>query len=307
VVISLMALALAFQVVRSAGVTHFVDGQPEIAGKIWPDHPRVILSEAMADIGVSAARGQVAKAATLAAVRDAARHAPLAVEPYLIEGAAALSAGKPVRAERLFIEAKRRDPRSAAAHFFLAQQYLSTGRAPAGLAEAALLVRLVGGSSSLVPGIAQFAGAPGSAPQLRQLFAADPVLQGEVLAYLARDARNADLVVALAGASLGRAGAAADAPLWQSTLLAALVEKGEFLRARNLWLKIAGLRSAPLGLFNPQFAKLNAPAPFNWTLSSGDFGVAEPVAPGGLQVIYYGRADAGLASQLLVLPPGSYE
>jgi hypothetical protein len=141
---------------------------------------------------------------------------------------------------------------------------------------------------------------------MREFFAANPSLQDEVLTYLARDARNAGLVMALAGNSLGRAGAA-EVPTWQTTLLAALVERGEFGRARDLWLKIAGLRNASFGLFNPQFAKLNAPAPFNWTLSSGDFGVAEAIAAGGLQIVYYGRTDANLATQLLLLSPGSYE
>jgi hypothetical protein len=60
------------------------------------------------------------------------------------------------------------------------------------------------------------------------------------------------------------------------------------------------------GLFNPQFAKLPAPAPFNWTLGSGQFGVAEPAGAGDLRILYYGRDDGQFASQQMLLKPGPY-
>jgi hypothetical protein len=305
-VVVLLALATAFQVVRSAAVTRFTTERPELAARFWPSHPRVELALAMSAIGGAAAKGQAPPAQALAEVADAARSAPLRIEPFRVEGAVALAKADPARAERLFVEAKHRDPRAPAPRFFLAQQYLSTGRSAKGLVEAAVLVRLVGGDSSLVPGLAQFARAPGAIPQLRTLFAANPGLGEQVLAFLARDAANADLVVTLAGEEAVRP-AAAGAPTWQAPLIAALLAKEDFARAHALWARIAGLRQPPSGLFNPRFAKLDAPGPFNWTLASGDVGVAEAVAPGGLQILYYGRANADFATQLLLLAPGTYE
>jgi hypothetical protein len=304
-IILLLAVAAAFQVVRSAAVTRFSVDRPELAAHFWPHHPRVELALAMASIGQAAARGEPPTAPALAQVESAARRAPLAIEPFLIEGASAIAAGDRARAERLFVEAKHRDPRAPAARYFLAQQYLTGGRPAQGLAEVAVLVRLVGGSTSLVPGLAQFAREPGAVPQLRQLFATNPALGDEVLTFLARDAAKADLVISLAGDRVRtRAGSAP--PVWQAPLLAALIEKGEVARAHSLWASIAGLRQPPAGLFNPQFAKLDAPEPFNWTLAAGDFGVAEGASP-GLEVMYYGRASADFATQLLLLPPGTYD
>ncbi len=50
------------------------------------------------------------------------------------------------------------------------------------------------------------------------------------------------------------------------------------------------------------FDKADAPPPFNWTFATKG-GVAEPAGNGRLQVIYYGREDAVLAQQLLLLGP----
>jgi hypothetical protein len=136
------------------------------------------------------------------------------------------------------------------------------------------------------------------------LFAANPALGDEVLAELARDASNARLVIALAGRAVSAGGAV---PEWQTQLLRSLIERGDFTQAHALWSRFSGLRSVRVNLFNPQFAKVNAPAPFNWTLGAGKFGVAEAAPGGKLQVIYYGRDDAEFASQLLLLSPGAYE
>lgn len=307
VIVCLVALAAAFQVVRSAAVTLFVPARPELAARFWPGHPRVAMAVSMAEIGHSAARGQPASPKTMARVREAARRAPLAVEPFLIEGAIATATARAGQAERLFVESKRRDARSPAARYFLAQHYLSTGRIVEGLNEAAVLTRLVpAGMAALVPGLAQYARTPGAVPNLRRMFALEPRLGGDVLALLARDADNAELVGALAGDPVGRA-SPPGAPPWSAQLLRTLLERGERDRAYALWLRVSGLRQKTPGLFNPQFLTITAPPPFNWTLSSGDFGVAEPVAPGSLQIFYYGRADADFATQTLLLSPGSYE
>ena len=50
-----------------------------------------------------------------------------------------------------------------------------------------------------------------------------------------------------------------------------------------------------------------APPPFNWTLLSDARGFAEPDRAGGLHILYYGRDDAVLASQTLMLEPGRYQ
>ena len=302
-----LALAGAVQVARSAVVQHSIASRPDLAAMLWPSHPRVELALAMAEIGKAASAGQAPAAASVARSMAAARRAPLAVEPYLIRGAIAQSEKRDDLAERLFVEASRRDPRSAAARYFLAQRYLTSGRPGDGLRQASVLVRLVsGGPAALVPAIAQYARAPDALPTLRRMFASDHGLRDAVLSELARDAGNYDLIVRLAGDDIGR-GEPLVAPVWQTQLLRSLIDRGEFGRARALWLRISGLRTAPAGIFNPQFARLAAPAPFNWSFGGGEFGFAEPAAGNSLQVIYYGRANAEFANQTLLLAAGTYE
>lgn len=305
-IVAALALAGGYQVIRSATAANYVVDRLDLAERAWPTNPSVAMALSMRDIGRSAAKGGGASAATVARAMTAARRAPLLAEPFLIKGAMAVAESRPADAERLFVEAKRRDPRSSAARYFLAMQYFATARPLQGLDETSVLTKLVsGGSTALVPGLVQYAREPGAVPNLRRMFAANRELRDGVLASLASDADNVELVMALAGRELGND--PADAPPWQADLIKSLVARGEFTRAHALWLKISGLSGSRRGLFNPQFAKLSPPPPFNWSLASGDFGVAEPGASGGLQIIYYGRADAEFATQLLLLPPGPYE
>lgn len=306
-VIAALTIAGSFQVIRSAAAAKFVDRRLDLAERAWPAHPKVAMATSMNQIGRAAAKSQAASSLSVARAMAAARRAPLRAEPFLIAGAIAVSEKKPAQAEKLFVEAKRRDPRSGAARYFLAQQYLSTQRPVRGLEEASVLTRLVsGGSAALVPGLAQYALTPGAVPTLRQIFAGNRELRDQVLASLANDADNAKLVLALA--ERGIWGSTTDvAPEWQGALLKSLVARGSFAEAHALWSQINGIPAGRRGLFNPHFAKLPASAPFNWSLMSGDFGLAELAAPGGLQIIFYGRTDAELASQMLLLLPGVYE
>ena len=309
VIVGGLALLASWQVVRVAFVAAYVDERPGIAEKAWPGHPQVDLALAMAEIGQAAAAARTAvPASALRRTERAAIGAPLAVEPFLIEGALAKTQGREDLAERLFVEARARDPRSAAARYFLAERYLSSARATEGLREVSVLTRLVPqGSRLLSPGLVQYARSPGSVPHLRRMFAANPQIGQAVLTELASDAANADLIMRLAGPTAMGTGDA-PAPAWLGKLLNALIERGEFVRAQNLWSRVSGIRPpSPPGPVNEGFAKINAPSPFNWMFGSGNFGIAEPEAGGKLKAIYYGRENAEFASQLLLLPPGQYQ
>jgi hypothetical protein len=60
------------------------------------------------------------------------------------------------------------------------------------------------------------------------------------------------------------------------------------------------------GLYDPDLGGMPGSPPFNWRLVAGAEGVAERASGGGLQVAYYGRVNAELAEQLLMLEPGRY-
>ncbi|MDQ3077271.1 MAG: hypothetical protein M3Q83_00335 [Pseudomonadota bacterium] len=305
--IVVLALLGAWLVVRSALVTLYAAQQPALAARVWPSHPKPNIALAMSDIGAAAAAGRSVSEPSLRRIERAASKAPLIADPFTIKGALLQSLGRAAQAERLFAESKRRDPRSAAPRYFLAERYLTTGRTSKGLQEVSALARLVpGGGPLIVAGIVQIARAAGPSPELLAMLRANPTLTEAVLATLASDAANADLVMRLAAAT-PKAAAGADTPAWQIQLLSSLTERGEYRRARGLWNRVAGAApESAAGLFNREFAELAAPPPFNWKLGAGSFGVVETAPGGKLQVIYYGREDAELASQLLLLEPGRY-
>jgi tetratricopeptide (TPR) repeat protein len=304
VFVAAAALLAAFFAIRSAVVQAFVERRPEIGEAVWADHPQVIVQTALTDIGRSAAAGRSPDSETLEHMRGVLLKAPMAAEPFLIEGTRTLSAGERRRAERLLAEAVARDPRLPAARFLLADLYLQQGRTREGLRQiGALILRLPRAGGPLAPSLAEFAKQPGAAPEVRAILARNPALRGNVLSILAADPDNAALVLALAGEE-PRSSVTQD---WQARLISALLDRGDYQRAYRLWAQFAGVQiDAEPGLFDPGFEQVSAPPPFSWLLAKGHGGVAEPTPGRGLRVLYYGREDIALAAQVLMLKPGSY-
>jgi hypothetical protein len=254
---------------------------------------------ALLAIATAAARGRPVPATTRADIRQIAERAPLSPDPYLIEGAVAETEGRARFAESLLLAARDRDPRSRGARFLLADRFLRTGRITAALIEMQALVSLQSrGVEVFEPTLAAFARSPGAIPQLKAFFVRYPRVEASVLSILAGDAANADLVLALANIRNPN-------PDWHATLVSALAESGQYAKAHATWARLSGIR-AHGQLFNPRFADTAAPPPFNWTLTETGEGVAEPDGNGGIDVLYYGRENAVLASQLLLLSPGNY-
>lgn len=273
----------------------------QAAESLWPESPKVLGASIMAEVGRAAAKGGVPDDRTLEKVRQLAALEPLSWEPFLVQGAIALRAGDTRRAEHLIRRARDRAPRSPAARYLLADVYLRTGRPLQAMTEMAVLNRLLPtASAQLAPSLADYAHTPGSVPKIRQILASFPELETPLLAKLSWDPKNADLILALASSSRARG----PAPDWQRLLLTTLVNNGEYGRAQAIWRRLAGVKDG-FGIYDPAFADPDAPAPFNWQLAQGAGGVAER-ANRGLQVLYYGRNDAELASQVLLLPAGRY-
>ena len=304
IIVLVVAAALAWQVARTTAVAR-PSLRATIGAKLWPSHPSVVTDRTMAEVGAQAASGRPLEGPTLRQIDAIARKAPLAPEPFLIKGALAQTRGDDRLAERLFIAARSRDPRSPAARYFLAERYLRTGQVAPALAEVAALSRLLPDmQAQFAPALAAFARTPGGVGQLRRFFRTSPELEAPVLATLASDARNADLILALWGNR--RPDPDAPAPEWQARLIDKQVAAGQFGRAFSTWARLAGVRSTPPLLFNPGFRKMAAPPPFNWKYDVSG-GVVEPGPGERIELIYYGRKDTVLAEQLLLLAPGRYE
>lgn len=299
-----MAVGLAFLSVRSAAVEAFAVHRPDSAARVAPGHPQVMTQLALAEIGRSVAKGSVPEQAILDKARLVLAKAPLAPEPFLIEGTKALSVGETRRGEALLGEVIARDPRQPAARLLLADMYLREGRTRDGLRQiGALIRRLPAAASPILPALTQFAMQPGASDELREIFRREPQLRDHVLQELANDSKNAALVVSLAGPR----GASAEPSEWQRRLIQSLVKDGRFDEAQRNWARFSGVALAPgTTLFNAEFRELPAPPPFNWALSSGAGGVAESAPGGGVHLLHYGREDSELAAQIVRLPPGRY-
>ena len=301
IIVVAVAIPLAWLVLATA----LVADRSALAVRAWPSHPTMLVNRTMAEIGTLAARGESLPPATLRRVEEIAGKAPLAAEPFLIKGALAQVEQDQERAEQLFAAARIRDPRSAAARYFLADRYLRTNRIGPALTEIAVLSRLYPEArAQFGPALAAFAQTPGAVPQLRSFFRSSPEVEPLVLLQLAEEPRHADLILAL----WGRRQSATDPgpPQWQARLIGKLVEQGQFAKAYQIWRTVTGVPDRRASIFNPGFAKTADPPPFNWSFGTVG-GVVEPAPGDRLQVIYFGRGDAVLAEQLLLLPPGRYQ
>jgi len=295
------ALLASVAVVRNAAVLEFAETKPQVAARFWPSHPASKLWLGLTEIGLAARNRAPVAESTFALVRDGAAKSPLAPEPFLVRGVQAQLAGDRQGAERAFLAAKLRDGRSIPARYFLAEQYFRTGDAERGLREISLLARMVpNGVTSLAPYVAAYAKDPRSQIHLRSLFRSDPTLEQAALSTLASDARNSDLILGLASPS-------ASPPQWSGVLVQTLVAAGRYDDAYRVWAQTAHIRPVGDGtLFDAGFVGSDAPAPFNWTLTSSTVGLAERQPGGRLHAIFYGQEDGVLAQQLLLLKPGRY-
>lgn len=304
IIVVVVGALLTVQIVRTTAVAK-APTRAAIGARLWPSHPTILIDRTMAEIGARARVGGSLPPQTLRQVEDIARKAPLAPEPFLIKGALAQIERKPRLAEQLLVAARTRDPRSVPARYFLADRYLRTERTALALAEIAVLSRLFPeGRSQFGPALAAFARMPRAVPQLRSLFRSSPEMEPLVLSRLAEDVRNTDLILALWG---GRQKIADPlATEWQSKLVNKLIEQGQFAKAFSVWRLFSGAGPSQRTVFNPGFRKMSNPPPFNWKFASSD-AVVESAPGDRLQVIYFGRNDAILAEQLLLLPPGEYQ
>jgi len=300
-IVVVAALLLAVQVVRNGAVDALATLRPASAAKFWADHPSVEISLGLADIGRSSRERRAIDPHTFAMVDDAAARSPLSPEPFLVRGVASQVRGDLQTAKRSFLEAQWRDPRSLPAAYFLATYYYRTGHSLEGLEQTALLARLSPGGNVAVPFLAAYAQDRSNWPQMRLLFRAQRDLESGVLTALASDSGNADAILALADPEFRKPDSQ-----WLPVLLSSLVVSGDYPRARAIWSSIGRAHASSDLLFDPGFSDPRPPPPFNWSLVSSTVGLAERQPGKGLHVIFYGSEDGVLASQLLLLPAGTY-
>jgi hypothetical protein len=301
--LSLAGLGVGWLVVKTSTVYALADLNPYAVSKVAPDDPRVAMNIAYYEFLLR--NGAVSDRARRRAY-EALAGAPLAETPMLLAAVDALAAGDTRRGEALLVEARRREPRSRPVRLLLLDRYLRANRVSEAGEEIAVLVRLLPEAGELlVPQLAKMAADPKTGPQLMRVLDRNANLQQDVLARLAGSAPPQ--VVLEAASQVKSAGEAA--PQWQSVLLSRIVAGNDIVQAYGLWKQFtgAGGGDAEKNVYDASFRGLRGAPPFNWQLASGAEGVAERAAGGGLQVQYFGRNPVELASQILLLRPGSYK
>jgi hypothetical protein len=299
------SILLAWLVVRTSAVDALIRRNPIAAAAISPDNPRVKIALAMLEFKLNG--GRVNEASRRGAF-SALSKSPLAEDPFMLAGIDALAKGDEQKGEALLAETRRRDPRARTARLILLDRYLRSGRTQEAAVEIAVINRLVARAAEvLVPELVRMISDPATGDALISLLREDRALRNEVLNRLATAGADPDLIMRVArrtGVERGNA----PVPAWQPALLTKMVEKGDVKRASELWRSFAGIggadsSSAP---YDGSFRGLPGPAPFNWQLNSSGAGVAERTPAHSLDVEYYGRERADLASQLVMLVPGRY-
>lgn len=297
-----IGLLLAVQVVRNAAIAALSAVHPATAATIWAGHPSVEIWLGLTQIARASRERRAVDQRTFAMIADAAVKAPLSSEPFLVRGVQAQTMGDLQTARAAFAAAQWRDPRSLPAAYFLAEYNFRSGHALAGLEQTTLLARLSpGGADAVAPFVAAYAENRANWSRMRALFRSQEGLENNVLAVLARDSRNTDAVLALADANHREPDAA-----WLRTLLQSLVASGDYARARAIWSSLGGARAGPELVYDAGFSSPGPPPPFNWSFASSTIGLAERQPGRQLHVMFYGNQDGVLASQLLLLPPGTY-
>jgi hypothetical protein len=290
------------QVVRQAYVDYYGSIDPAKARRLWADHPGVSFKDDLNEIARASASGRKAPRRRIQEILERSARAPLAVEPFLVRGIEADMAGRLELAGEAFRAAKRRDPRSVAARYFLAEHYLKTEQVDRGLNELAVLTKLVPNSlPSVAPYYAAFAKSPEGAAATKAMLRSHPDFEASILAALATDAGNAELIMHLANQRTRTS----EQPAWHGQIVQSLIASGQYHKARVIWAQLGGVDDDNL-LFDRSFTHLPSIAPFGWTLTSSGAGTAEPEDNGRLHIIYYGREDIVLASQMVLLKPGRY-
>jgi hypothetical protein len=294
---------LSVQIIRDASVAALAPARPATAARIWAGHPAVEISLGLAEIGEASRERRSIDPRIFGMIGDAASKAPLSPEPFLVRGVAAETAGDLTGAKQAFLAAQWRDPRSLPAAYFLANYYLRRNDALAGLEQIALLARLSpGGGGSVAPFIAVYAADRTNWPAIRALFRSQNSIEEAVLTELSKDPRNTDAIFALADPQHRNVHSG-----WLSPLLSGLLASGDYIRAREIWMSVGGGRpDAGTLIYDSGFSEPEASPPFNWQLVSSTVGLAERQPGGRLHVIFYGNDDGVLASQLLLMPAGTY-
>lgn len=235
-------------------------------------------------------------------------HRPLDSAALARAGFEASIAGRTRLAAALMAEALHRDPRSRPVRLWMLTEALKRKDIPTSIAQLDRLMALDPQSEAYLPTLAEVARQPGAERPLAALIATNPPWRAPFLLYLTTsksDSRATDGLVFRLNNAGTPAGAAADL---QGRVIAKLLAKGDYDGAYLAWINFlpesAMAQVAPV--YDGGFAGLSGPQPFNWSFNDSELASVGIEKGEGLQIDYPAAQSVRMASQLLVLKPGTY-
>jgi tetratricopeptide (TPR) repeat protein len=284
--------------IRTASVAHLESANLNLAARIAPGHPEILGEQVLLAVAKATAQRKEVSGSTSELIRTLARRAPLAAEPFAIEGATALKELRYAEAQQLLTDARRRNPRSKAVRFLLADVYARQQKTIPALHELLILSDLAPEMNEpIVQMLAEFSYTRGAVSALGRALRDKPQIEGALLSRLADRPENTRLILSLASSRRGTAGLLD----WQEKLLFTLVKAGELRTAAPLWLRFSGQAPGAIGNFSDSTTK----SPFTWNLAESAEASARSSGQ-ALETRFFGRADIDLASKIAVLGPGRY-
>lgn len=263
-------------------------------------HPAYITSSLTSAALDGRASNDARLRARLAAALD---KAPLEDEPFTLAAYEQFSQQRLEQAGKLLKTARQRNPRSREARLLAVDVNLATNNIAAAVSELETLRRLMPAQRAMFDEtLVLLADHPET--RLAAMSAVkEEAIRKLILAGLARaGAEPAALTEAIETMALeGRLGEDRGTA---GSVTQPLIAEGNYAAAFQVWSKLVGSKVDPSGLRDPRFQQ-DLPPPFGWALTSGRDGSVAADAD-GLAGQVYGRRDASLARQLLILSPGSY-
>ena len=213
--------------------------------------------------------------------------------------------GDSPRARGLMELALRSDGRSLRPRLWLIERALRHRDYPAAVSLLDRLITVIPlRRAQTVGAMASIVRDPASHAAIAKMLATNPGWREDFLYAVNQQGMSPDAIFRLTAQNSAKTSALFE----QSALLQSLLKNHEYERAYLAWINFlpeAALKQVG-AVYDPEFANLAGPAPFNWQLLSSPDGSAEFHLPKGLTASYLGAAPATLAQQTILLSPGRY-
>lgn len=215
--------------------------------------------------------------------------------------------GKNDVARPIMQEVVRRNPRAKAGRIWLMADALRRGDLATATGHIERLMAIDPGQSlGYFPILADIAKQRGGERLIADILARDPMWRTQFLGYLTTRGVAPDRIFRLNTGSAG--GARIGAEPAQTALIRQFISRGDYDGAYIAWVNFLppSALTKVTTVYDGGFAGLPGPQPFNWSFADSDAASVGIDRGHGLHIEYPGSQSVRLASQTVLLKPGTY-